>query len=282
MATIKTTLHAYSFDIQTADGKAAYDDLRMKLKALGLRCFETHGGGSHYRPDLAGEIELETKYLFSNQWNTAPIPRAKNKDTAEKGARVFDWAQDYNSQTGAPRGVKRGHWLEQTAEMREARRNTVKCGFCGAQEPAAKGYVFCPHCTDSAYLKEADLFLTRMRPVDGQGPRAPLTQAEADHIAPIYRRAQIEGSTARGRARLAKTRANIEADYKRAAENADAKYRAAVWLMDNAPGLLENWIFYPHAGRSCFGWRRAYPQGEAARVARTLAGFPGDFDIETA
>lgn len=280
METLETILHAYCFNIRKPEEKAAYASLRRDLSAAGLRCFCTHGSGSHYRPDLAGPVTLETKHLFANQWNTAPIPCAKDKAVAEKGARVFDWAEDYNSQLGAPPDIKRGHWLEQTAEMREIRRNTVVCGYCGAQEPAAKGYVFCPHCLDSVYLKETDLFLLRMRAVDDTSARPPLTQAEAEHLIPLYRKAQVEGSTARGRARAAKVRLDAEADYERAIENAEAKRAGKLWLCDRAPGLLENWIYYVHTGRSCFGWRRAFAPAEADRIRALLTDFPGAYDVK--
>lgn len=271
--TITTTLHAYCFDIRKPDQAAAYAKLRKRLTALGLKCFETHGGASHYRPDLAGSVELETAHLFDNQWNTAPILRAQTTGAADRGARVFDWAQDFNSAIGAPKGIKRGHWLEQTPEMAEIRRNTLKCGYCGHLEPAAAGSVFCSHCIDSEYLTEDDVRkgAVRMVPIDaGTGNWRALTEAEAAHWIPQYRKAQVEGSTVRGRARLAAARADIAETYRRQIEAAEHERAGKTWICDNAPGLLANYIYYPHSAEHCFGWRK--PLGLAEREA--LTAFP--------
>lgn len=188
-----TVFHAYWFDTSKPEDKAAYAELAEKLKDWPHR-MKSWGEGSHYLPALNGKtVELETAFLFDNQWNTAPI-----EGLSDKGLRVFDWAEDaIPSFERGSRFIKRGHWLEQTPDMREARRNTMKCGYCGKQEPAAKGYVFCPHCIDSEYLKESDLAMTRMRPIDESGIRsAPveLTAAERKHLLPLFREAQLHGS----------------------------------------------------------------------------------------
>jgi hypothetical protein len=275
---MKTVIHSYNFDIRTKDGAAAYAELRDKLTALGLRCFESHGNGSHYMPDVDGrEIELETKHLFDNQWNTAPIP-----GVTEKGLRVFDWALDAISNIGAPRGIKRGHWLEQTAEMREIRRNTVKCGYCGRQEPAQKGYVFCPHCLDSEYLAENDLHLTRMLPIDDTRDRAPLTEPERAHLLPLYRDAQLHGVTERGKARIAAARARVESDYKKTIASAEEKRRAATWILDRFPALIDNWLFYEHTGRHCFGWRKPLAGETLSALLDAVSEFPFSYEIKCA
>lgn len=278
--TIKTTLHAYRFDVRNPDEKAAYADLKAKLKAMGLECFETHGGGSHYLPALDGiEIELETAHLFNNQWNTAPI-----EGVSDKGLRVFDWAQDFESSIGAPRGIKRGHWLEQTPEMQEIRRNTDTCGYCGKQEPAAKGYVFCPHCLGSEYLKASDLHLTRMLPVDKSGvsaKRAPLTEAERDHLLPLYREAQLHGNTDRDKTRIAKRRADVESKYRQSVDNATRERAGMLWLMDR--GIkTDNAIYYSHTRKFSFGWRQPIDSEMLSDLLDVISEFPFAYEIKTA
>src|SRR5262245_25066500 len=112
---METTLHIYEFDTRKPEDAAKYDALCERLKGQGLTCFETHGRGSHFY-DVQGidgqTIPLDLGHLFDNQWNTGPIP-----GQFDEGVRVFDWAQDYR-----PFGsdtIKRGHYLEQTEEMRE-------------------------------------------------------------------------------------------------------------------------------------------------------------------
>ncbi len=187
-------------------------------------------------------VELETKHLFDNQWNTESL-------------RVFDWTLE--ALPAYQKHIRRGHWLEQTAEMREIRRNTHRCGYCSHQEAAAKGSVFCPACIDSEYLKESDLFLTRMMPVDSSGEREPLTAAESAHLLPLYRAAQTHGSTERGKARIAKLRESIAEKAKRKIANASTELEGYLWLIENGFGQLaaNNVIFYDHTGRFGFGWR---------------------------
>jgi hypothetical protein len=117
--------------------------------------------------DIEGrEIELEEKQLFNNQWNTAPVA-AKT----EQGLRVFDWAKDYPLPNGCPSHIARGHYLEQTVEMQEARKRRHACGYCGYQtdEPAE----FCNKCLGSKYLEEKEMYLLRMLPVDSRQERKP-------------------------------------------------------------------------------------------------------------
>jgi hypothetical protein len=274
---MQTTIHAYNFDTREADQREAYEALRMKLQGAGLKCFETWGGEGHYSfvRDIDGQtITLETSCLFDNQWNTAPIA-----GKSDKGLRVFDWAQDYP--INFSKSIKRGHYLEQTPAMAEARRNTVKCGYCGKQEPAAKGYVFCPHCLDSAYLKESDLPLTRMLPVDAGGfpDRAPLTEAEAAHLLPLYRDAQLHGSTERGKARKAKAFKDVHAKYHRITEAALAERDGFLWLLGKGFSV-DNVIFYSHTGRFCFGWREPLDAGVKSDLLNVLSEFPFDYDLK--
>lgn len=292
MATIKTKIHPYCFNTNNPTEKAAYLELREKLKASvphPMVSWSADGSGHYFTfskmPD-GMVIELETDFLFDNQWNTAPID-----GFSEKGFRVFDWAEDARHRdalgNGARPNIRRGHWLEQTDEMREIRRNTNKCGYCGRNEPAAKGYVFCPHCIDSEYLKEGDLHMLRMVAIDqlhlpSDTIRPALTDAEREHLIPIYKKAQKEGATARGIARIASLRKKTADDYAKTLAEAKAKHDGALWLIDNAPWLIENWIYYSHTGRHCFGWRRKLTKEEAASAAADLAGFPADYYLETA
>ena len=270
---MKTVLTSYYFDIRKPEARAQYETLAAALKAEGLECFETHGGGSHFNEawENGVEVELETNYLFQNQWNTA----------GERGMRIFDWAQDYNSHIGAPQGIKRGHYLKQTEEMREIRRNTMKCGYCEKMEPAAKGYIFCPHCLDSDYLKSTELHLLRMQPVCNENNRrAPLTEAEAAHLLPLYKEAQLHRSTERGKARIAEKRASIVREFERVTKNAATEKDGFLWLMDRGVNT-ENCIFYDFRSMFSFGWRRPIENVISAELAEMLKDFPFPFEIVT-
>jgi hypothetical protein len=262
-------LHVFDFNISNSEEKAAYLALVESLKAKGLKCFESHGAGSHYIPQLAGPVTLETDFLFDNQWNT------EGRD-GKNGHRVFDWAMDYKPNNNP--NLKRGHWLEQTEEMRTARANRCKCGFCGNQMDMPDVPKFCPKCLDSEYLKSTELHLTRMQPIANE-VREPLTPDELAERLPLYKDAQLHGTTARGRARIAKRRADLLKERDSAIRNANTEYDGMIWLMDH--GITEQPIYYNHTGRFCFGWRSG---GVDAAVKpdliAALDGFPFPFDIK--
>jgi len=75
--TIKTVIHFYKFDTADNEQRAAYKALKDQLnnEAGRPRWMHSHGGDSHHKwHQLDGQtIELETKFIFYNQWNTAPI-----------------------------------------------------------------------------------------------------------------------------------------------------------------------------------------------------------------
>ena len=277
---MKTILHTFNFDTTNAAGLAAWNAFKLERKS-GPHC---HGPvlSDVYHPFVAFdgvEIELETKHLFENQWNTV------SGCISETGSRVFDYALQSDSaphaggKMSAPRGIRRGHWLEQTADMKEIRRNTMACGYCGKQEPAAKGNVFCPHCIDSEYLKPADLKLTRMRAIeDGNKPFVELSEAETAYLMPLYTAAQTHGTTERGKARLAAKRADIEKTYKAKLANAETEYQGFKWLIDH--GVTSDPIFYAHTGRFGFGWRTPLSADVVSALLEVISEFGFPYDIK--
>lgn len=273
MKTIKTIIHEYSFWLDYAKEKVAYEELCKKLTSMGLKCFESYGSGSHYDIRLDGrEIELETIHLFSNQWNTAPI-----KEISETGLRVFDWAQDYFS-TGQKK-LKRGHWLEQTEEMRGIRKNTVKCGYCGHQEPISDK-MFCDKCLDSEYLKSNELHLLRLLPiVDDWSKIYPLNEQENNYLLPLYKDAQLHGLTERGKSGLARQRERIEKEYDDAVKNAKTKRDGMLWLLDR--GIkIDNCIYYTHSDKFCFGCRSPVDETFKKELLDILVEFPFEYEIK--
>jgi hypothetical protein len=291
---MKTHIHTYNFDISRPDEAAAYKALCKELGATpgrGEKMVSSSTGEGHFwfiqqRLSDGAEIELETAHLFENQWNTAPIVGI---DT-DKGLRVFDWAEDASDRLSlpgfAPKDVRRGYYLDITDEMRAIRHDTLKCGYCGAQENAAgidQTRAFCPHCRDSEFLKESDLHLTRLRPVDtpfGE-KRAELTDDERAYLLPIYREAQIHGSTARGKARLEAKRARILAKAEKEISAANAERDGMLWLMDRRINV-ENVIYYSHTGRFSFGWRSPLDDGVVDSLLDEITEFPFPYDIITA
>lgn len=281
---MKTTMHYYRFDLSKPGEKSDYAELlENTLKKIGFPVwtmdlsygYSADPKGWQFMDKIrkcSGVIELETEHLFDNQWNASV-----NDGINTHGLRLFNWAECQYPNLD----IKEGYWIEQTAEMREVLRNTHKCGYCGRQEPAPKGYVFCPHCLGSSYLTEDDLHLTRMRPVDSTGNRAKLTKAERAHLLPIYKEAQLHGQGVRSIAAAKAARDRIDAEYKAAISKAEAEYKGFTWLLDQ--GLqVDNVIYYSHTGRFCFGWRQCVSESVVSAILDVISEFPYPYDIKCA
>lgn len=155
----------------------------------------------------------------------------------------------------------------------------------GGESDAQRGSVFCPKCAGSEYLKETELHLTRLLPVDRSGvgaKREPLTAGELTHLLPIYREAQREGSATRASAAKAKARENVLAKFAKATADATTERDGMLWLLDRGIGT-GNVIFYPHTGRFGFGWRSDGLSPEQTSVVLDyISEFPFPYDIQCA
>lgn len=274
MNTIKTVLKSYYFNLANADEKTAYAELCNMLKDRGSKVFESHGGGSHYKKFAKDgiEVELETKHIFDNQWNAAPI-----EGVTEKGLRVFDWALDACLPN---KNIKCGHYLEMTEEMVNLRNNTLACGYCGHQEiKTEQSPEFCPHCIDSEYLTKDQLHLTRLQTVSNKQDRKELTDDELAELLPKYIHAQTYGNNERDKARLAKQRTDLLNERDNKIKTANTKHDGMIWLLDN--GLkIDNVIYYNHTNRFSFGWRSPVSAEVVSEILEKIKEFPFDYEIK--
>jgi hypothetical protein len=265
---MKTILHTYSFNTNNADEKKDYQELVKDLKATKgrghwLNCW---GPQTKDRKRIeAGEVTLETAHLFSNQWNT---------DTM----RVFDWYEEYNIEDK----IKRGYYLDITKEMIDVRNYTSNCGWCGKQEPSAKGYLFCPHCIGSEYLTEDKLHLTRMMPVANDSPslrRANLSEIETAILLPLWKESQIGGKSERGLARTKKVRDQLTELYNENSEKNEVTYQGKMWWLDQG-FELDNLIYYSHTKVFTWGWRHLLTYAEVQKVLEVISEFQYDYCIK--
>lgn len=283
---MKTVLHHYCFDIREPDQKKAYGNLRQQLE-------QTHAGkffnvladpkkdrsraklGQH----ITEEVELETKFLFNNQWNEA----------GDNGRRLFDWYEGiYYNEGRKNKHLKGGHWLEQTPEMIAIRRDTLTCGYCGHHiRPGEAHKWYCEKCLGSKYLTEKDLKLLRLLPVAERDDRRHyITDAERAEILPLWKEAQGLGQIAREQAQKSRNRQKVaalipEAEKKAAEliEEANIKTKAFTWLLDHEINILDNVIFYTHTQRFGFGWREPFTPEVKSKLLDILSEFPFDYDF---
>lgn len=283
---IKTVIHCFDFDCTKPGQNDAYIAFAAQRRAEGARLFRAWGGGSYYMPALDGaEVELETAHVFDNQWNTAPVGEAKT------GLRVFDWAEDaiFGPSGKEFKHLRRGHYLDQTDQMRQLRQQVSTCGYCGHHygpdraPQAVDG--FCEDCLGSEFLTPKEIYLLRLLPA-GQsfgGKREPLTEAEAATLLPRYQEAQTVGRSARDKAAIARKRRHIlerVEDAKAKVKHAEIERDGALWALEHLGiRFADNLIYYSHTGRFCFGWQKALSAEDRSALLDKVSEFPFDYDI---
>lgn len=287
MATIKTKIHVYKFDTSKPSEKYAYEELKTKLRATLGRGHRMHCLASFDKElELSdGPIELETKHLFSNQWNSAPYGKY------EKGIRCFDWYEAIYPNAH----YKQGHYLDITQEMIDIRQHTDVCGYCGRQYDnqwyikLSDGGIawaadltnrFCEACLDSPYLKAEELHLLRLLPIALDMPtRAPLTPQEQDHLIPLFVERQTVASDSRAVKKRKKEREDIEERFERKNATYRREHDGMIWLWEHHVNL-DNVIFYEHTGVFSFGWRAPVDAAVKARLLDIMVEFPFPYEIK--
>jgi len=281
---MKTIYHAYHFDTSNLEQRQAYHDLCARLEARGSRCFKSWGGNSHHDDRLNGvELTLDATHLFSDQWSTMPVMGVEpaGPPLSVNGLRVFDWAEDsiwYGGRENTT--LKQGHYLDLTQEMLDARVSRYACGYCGTQYDPKPTYDFCHACLDGPHLKSTDLYMLRLVPVTLDEYRRPLDDAERATLLAEYREAQLQGTSNRAIARIARIRDDINKKYTKAINGAGTEHEGMTWVLDHfGPTLCENCIYYPHSARFHFGWREPIDDELLSRVLDGISEFPFPYDI---
>jgi hypothetical protein len=273
---MKTRLHHYSFTLPK--DKAAYEEMAHEIEANGPegRGRQMHSIADRFDHSKAGtveDVELDPSCLFENQWN----------ETTESGnRRLFDWFEEAVFTNGRERkDVRRGHWLEITAEMTAARSDTRKCGYCGKHygpfHEKAPGE-FCTACLDSPYLKDSELHLLRLLPLVGLQTREELTDDERAALLPAYIDRQTTGADSRAKQRRDKQRADVLKEYAKDTKNATTERDGKLWLWDRGFDL-DNVIYYSHTGKFSFGWRQPVSDAVASKLLDVISEFPFPYTI---
>ena len=292
--TIKAELVYYRINTSYPEGRKTYAELCETLKEIPFELWRTPGSfpsgatnfalnefiknlqkkldiritTAHYQLH-SREINLETKYLFEDQWSTAEGFRLHNK--AE-----FEWPALH---------IKEGYYIRQNPQMIAVLQNTAKCGYCGSQAPAGEKD-FCDKCLSSPYLGVEHLHLLRMEPIEDPGRRTgkplktprsakPLTEDEHAVILPRYTEVQTKVRKEKEK----ELRAAIKRNLEQKVELAETDAKGMLWLLD-AGISVENLIFYPHTKTFCFGWRQPVSKEVRAELIEKLQGFPFKYEIK--
>ena len=275
---MKTILHSYYFNINDPIDKSKYSELRKQLEVSHAgKFFNVVVDLSKHRRffNETEEVELSTKFLFNNQWNEA----------GGGNCRLFDWYEAIFPN----RNIKEGHWLEITPEMAAIRENTLTCGYCGKYVKVDEPHKWhCEKCLGSQYLKEKDLRLLRLLPVDIKNKNISLcmTDKELAEILLLYKEAQGLGQIAseiaaksHNRKRVAALLLEAETKARELIEAAKVETEAYTWLLDHDINILDNVIYYNHTKRFKFGWRTPLTNDEKSKFLDILVEFPFDYDL---
>lgn len=262
------TLKLVKYNLQTRQKEDAEEYARIKERAaaLGYRLMDVSNPSKYHNlPDV---VEIDTVYLFNNQYNT------------KCGHRVHDWYEgiDYRNRT-----FKSGYYLDADDDslerLKQAKLEQLACGYCGDHSGVA-GQKFCSNCLGSPYLKEDSLYLLRLIPVlhdHGKDPRAELTPEELAQIKPLYVEAQSALNIAAEKAR----REDLQKEFDRTTRKALTKFSGFTWLLDHGINTT-NVIYYDHTDKFSFGWQGAMEPSVQEVIKAKMVGFPFNWEFAKA
>jgi len=125
------------------------------------------------------------------------------------------------------------------------------------------------------------LHLLRMQAIDDPATRKKLTDDERAHLLPLYKAAQLYGSTERGRERIKQQREAITKRRDKAIRAANALHDGLLWLMDRGINT-NNVIYYENTERFGFGWQRPVDAALLSDLLDVISEFPFAYDIKCA
>lgn len=248
--TIQLQVFGYRLDMTNPDEKAEYDEILKKLDGVEKWQYAVSLKTQiKFQFPKEGEtIEIDTKCLFDNQWNT------------ECGIRVWQWVE----YSWPNHRIKDGYYLVMTEEFTQLLKDTFKCGYCGHQyhKPEQK---WCDKCLGSEYLSESELPLLRLKPLKGKVSKVKFP----DELKEAYRIAQEQSLAIR----CEKEKQRLREKYKQAERNAGIEFCAKIWLLEhNIP--INNFIFYDHTQKCTFGWNKPLTKDQIESLKLKLNGFP--------
>jgi len=251
-------------EIEITNYNCETKELREVWKKSGLQKFDSLS--FQFKNIPSGTYHVETKLLFSNQYNTA------------EGFRIFEKCSRILIDG---KGIKtfEGYYISKGMDqIRGLQKRQKICGYCGARYNDSE-QVFCDKCLDSPYLKEAELYLVRLLPVYPEAKRLPLTKEENEYLIPLYVKRQTTGTDSRAVQRLERQKRDMITKRDQTIKNAETEYNGLKWLMDHNINT-ENCIYYNHINQFCFGWRNSITGEVKDELYNKLIHFPYDWKIK--
>lgn len=266
---ITTLLTSYCYNTNNETEKKAYDELRAELSET-RQCINAISTNSSRKKIVCGVIQLETRHVFNDQWNTTV------ESETNPAIRVYDWYENIEHNAN----IKQGHYLTINSEMNILRNSVAKCDNCGAMHWLNDTLLFCDQCLDSEYLEESQLHRLRLRPIsDSDDEMPPLTHVERGTLIHAYVVAQTVGINSRAVAAKEAQRESLEKEYKKAMIETETKYNGFIWLMDKHINI-QNCIYYSHLNVFCFGFKQAVSPSVRDAILEVINDFPFPYQIK--
>lgn len=273
--TLQLPIHFFEFE-QTEKGHQEAREYRKKYQQTSIWTTYSVSAWDYYKSKLnliaklkarkENFIVIETKHLFDNQLNSAPL-----FPDDEKGYRLFFFDEAHGVKT-----VK-GYRIEITPELAEIRDNTKCCGYCGNQYYHTTEE-YCTKCVGSEYLKKPDdlkllmLFPLTMEHKKRKYPDPPEWLIELWKVESV-----------KTHLRLIEERKKSELEsLEKKIKNAQTEYDAKKLLIENNLYEYDNCIYYSHKNIFSFGWRSSIDESERKLLKARLAeiGFNYPYEIK--
>jgi hypothetical protein len=259
MKTIKVKIKKYHLDITSEPETKEYKELTEKLNKADLQFFNvlSFQKGNDI-PE--GWHEIDTDFLFSNQYNT------------KSGFRIFEWYEIIHEN----KNIKEGYYISKGMDkLREAQKSQGICGYCGArynlnEQPKQ---TWCDKCLDSEFLTENDLCLLRILPVYPEPRRITLVP---DNIKELWKEKKKIGDKKRSEIKIAKRIESLKKEIE------EKKYELEITKKFIERGVdIDNMIYYSHINRFCWGWKDKISKTEADQIAWKLKGINVNVEFKT-
>lgn len=248
-ATIHGSIVTYKFEGDCAE----YQELKKTLEGSGYSSKYINTLGFQYTHPKQGDILIDTKHYFSDQFNTHQnSPTNPNK-------RLHVWQQTINRD-----GTITGYYLDHNPEFMALVANTVKCNYCGQYYDADDSPEFCRECLGSLYLKREDLHLL----IPGRLSGYPKPNPEPD----LLKSVETAWVAAQEQARLTRIeKAKIQARKDLDAQIASSYRQYELKTYFFSKGLeWDNIIDYGEKG-VCIGWRTPIPHEDRESIKDQLS-----------
>lgn len=251
---MKAQLQTYKFLIDDANEKLAYETM---LKTIPTKdCFNVIATtrDDFYPYNQIVDIEIDTKHLFANQFNTVDSKR------------FFDWFEGIYPN----KHLKCGHFLINPDKLNKLRSERLTCGYCGKQYKNHNDSV-CLSCIDSEYLTPEYYNLLQLKPVNFKGKRI-LSDIDLSRILPLIETAKTE--------RLQKKKLDLIARKERELKQKEIELEGFTYFLDYGIDI-DNLIYYSHKNQFCFGWRDKLSDNDASKILDIISEFEHPYIIKS-